>query len=157
MSFTLRQLSPRQRDSLRVALASLLERYFAYPPYFDFRRNASAHRPVDGAKRLEIIRYVQQVSFDVDIPLDASALERWAAQTLLGFANTNSALTTTRASSSRRQTLIKLCATGRRRASLNTRSTVRSAIRQFLFTPESARTWLGQADSRAASRLHRRA
>ena len=89
MSLTLRHLSPRQRDSLRVALASLLERYFAYPLYFDFRRNASAHRPVDGAKRLEIIRYVQQVSFDVDIQLDVPALERWAAQTLLGFANTN--------------------------------------------------------------------
>ena len=107
MTLTLRQLSPRQRDSLRVAFASLLERYFTYPPYFDFRRNASAHRPVDGAKRLEIIRYVQQISFDVDIQLDAPAVERWAAQTLLGFANTNPALITTRASSSRRQTLIK--------------------------------------------------
>src|SRR5947209_6634012 len=80
MSLTLRQLSPRQRDSMRVALASMLERYFAYPPYFDFRRNASAHRPVDGAKRLEIIRYIQQVSFDVDTPLDAPSVERWAAQ-----------------------------------------------------------------------------
>src|SRR4029079_4997898 len=105
MSLTLRQLSPRQRDSLRVVLATMLERYFAYPAYFDFRRSISAHRPVDGAKRLEIIRYVQQVSFDVDTPLDATSVERWAAQTLLGFATTNSALATLR-SSPRRQTLI---------------------------------------------------
>ncbi len=148
MSLTLRQLSPRQRDSLRVAVASLLERYFAYPPYFDFRRNASAHRPVDGAKRLEIIRYVQQVSFDVDIQLDAFALERWAAQTLLGFANTNPALTTTRASSSRRQTIIKHA---QQAAADIAQHTLNNAQRDppVPFTPESARTWLGQADSRA--------
>ncbi len=148
MSLTLRHLSPRQRDSLRVALASLLERYFAYPPYFDFRRNVSAHRPGDGAKRLEIIRYVQQVSFDVDIQLDASALERWAAQTLLGFANTNPTLTTTRASSSRRQTLIKHA---QQAAADIAQHALNNAQRDppVPFTPESARTWLGQADSRA--------
>ena len=148
MSLTLRHLSPRQRDSLRVALASLLERYFAYPPYFDFRRNASAHRPVDGAKRLEIIRYVQQVSFDVDIQLDASALERWAAQTLLGFANTNSALTTSRISSSRRRTLIKYA---QQAATDIAQHTLNNAQRDppVPFTPESARTWLGQPDTRS--------
>ncbi|HEX3271080.1 MAG TPA: hypothetical protein VHR15_10565 [Ktedonobacterales bacterium] len=147
MTLTLRQLSPRQRDSLRVALASLLERYFAYPPYFDFRRNASAHRPVDGAKRLEIIRYVQQVSFDVDIQLDAPALERWAAQTLLIFANANPALATTRASS-RRQSLIKHA---QRAAADIAQHALNNAQRDppVPFTPESARTWLGQADSRA--------
>jgi len=148
MSLTLRQLSPRQRDSLRVALASLLERHFAYPPYFDFRSNASVHRPVDGAKRLEIIRYVQQVSFDVDIQLDASALERWAAQTLLGFANTNSALTASRISSTRRRTLIKYA---QQAAADIAQHTLNNAHRDspVPFTPESSRTWLGQADSRA--------
>jgi hypothetical protein len=148
MTPTLRQLVPRQRDSLRVALASLLERYFAYPPYFDFRRNTSAHRPVDGAKRLDIIRYVQQVSFDVDVQLDAPALERWAAQTLLAFANTNPALSRTRASSSRRQTLIKHA---RQAAADIAQHALNNAQRDppVPFTPESARTWLGQPDSRA--------
>lgn len=148
MSSTLRQLSARQRDSLRVAIASLLERHFAYPPYFDFRRNASAHRPVDGVKRLEIIRYVQQVSFDVDIQLDASALERWAAQTLLGFANTNPTLTTSRISSTRRRTLIKYA---QQAAADIAQHTLNNAQRDppVPFTPESSRTWLGQADTRA--------
>ncbi len=147
MSLTLRQLSARQRDSLRVALASLLERYFAYPPYFDFRRNASAHRPVDGAKRLEIIRYVQQVSFDVDIQLDAPALERWAAQTLLGFANANPALTMSRASS-RRQTLIKHA---QQAAAEIAQHALNNAQRDppVPFTSEPARTWLGQPDTRS--------
>jgi hypothetical protein len=148
MSLTLHQLTPRQRDTLRVALASLLERYFAYPPYFDFRRNAATHRPVDGAKRLEIIRYVQQVSFDVDIQVDAPALERWAAQTLLGFANTNPALTTTRASSSRRQTLIKYAQLA---GAVIAEHALTNAQRDqpVAFTAESARTWLGQPDARA--------
>jgi hypothetical protein len=148
MTLTLRQLSPRQRDSLRVALASLLERYFAYPPYFDFRRSASAHRPVDGAKRLDIIRYVQQVSFDVEIQLEAPALERWAAQTLLGFANTNPTLTTTRASSSRRHTLIKHA---QRAAAEVAQHALNNAQRDVPvpFTPEAARSWLGQAGDRA--------
>jgi hypothetical protein len=147
MSLTLRQLSLRQRDSLRVAFASLLERYFAYPPYFDFRRNASSHRPVDGPKRLEIIRYVQQVSFDLDLELDAPTLERWAAQTLLGFANTNSALTITRASS-RRQTLIKHA---QQAAADIAQHALENAQRDppVAFRPESARTWLGKADSRS--------
>jgi hypothetical protein len=147
MPLTLRHLSPRQRDSLRVAFASLLERYFAYPPYFDFRRNASAHRPVDGAKRLDIIRYVQQVSFDLDTQLDAPALERWAAQILLGFANSNVALATSRASS-RRQTLIKHA---QQAAADIAQHALNSAQRDppTPFIPESARTWLGQPDSRA--------
>jgi hypothetical protein len=148
MSVILRQLAPRQRDSLRVALASLLERFFAYPPYFDFRRNALAHRPVDGAKRLEIIRYVQQISFDVDIQLEVPTLERWAAQILLGFANANPALATSHISSTRRRTLIKyaqLAAADIAQHALN------NAQREppVPFTPESARTWLGQADRRA--------
>jgi hypothetical protein len=102
---------------------------------------------VDGAKRLEIIRYVQQVSFDVDIQLDAPALERWAAQTLLIFANANPALATTRASS-RRQSLIKHA---QRAAADIAQHALTNAQRDppVPFTPESTRTWLGQADSRA--------
>jgi hypothetical protein len=146
MPLTLRQLSPRQRDSLRIALASMAERYFAYPPYFDFRRNASAHRPVDGAKRLEIIRYVQQVSFDVDTQLAISSMERWAAQALLGFANTNSALAASRAFT-RRQTLIKYA----RRAAADIAQHALNGLQRdppAPFTPEPTRTWLGQLESR---------
>ena len=149
MSLTLRQLSPRQRDFMRVALAAMVERYFAYPPYFDFRRNASGHRPVDGAKRLEIIRYIQQVSFDVDTPLDAPSIERWAAQTLLGFANTNAALAASRASA-RRQTLIKYA----RQAAADIAQHALNSLQRdppAPFTPEPARTWLGQPDTRIRS------
>jgi hypothetical protein len=124
----------------------MVERYFAYPPYFDFRRNASAHRPVDGAKRLEIIRYVQQVSFDVDTPLDAPSIERWAAQTLLGFANSNSALAASRASA-RRQTLIKYA----RQAAADIAQHALNGLQRdppAPFTPEPAPTWLGQLNTR---------
>jgi hypothetical protein len=147
MSSTLRQLSPRQRDTVRVALATMLERYFAYPSYFDFRRNLRAHRPVDGPKRLEIIRYVQQVVFDVDVPLDTPAVERWAAQTLLGFANTNSTLAALR-SSPRRQTLIKSA----RQAATGIAQHALSGLQRdppTPVTPEPAQTWHGQMGARA--------
>jgi hypothetical protein len=147
MPLTLRQLSPRQRDSLRVAFASMLERYFAYPLYFDFRRDTPAHRPVDGEKRLEILRYVQRVSFDSDLQMDTPTLERWSAQTLLGFANANSALAASRASS-RRHSLIKHA---RQAANEIAQHALNNVQRDppAPFASEPARSWLGQPDSRS--------
>src|SRR5262249_52454763 len=123
---------------------SLLELHFAYPPYFDYRRNALVHRPLDGGRRGEISRYVQQIPLDLDIALDAPAMEQWVAQTLLGYANTNAALASPRAAS-RRRTLV-------RRARLAATSVARYALTGLLRDPptpylvERAGTWLGQRD-----------
>jgi hypothetical protein len=125
----------------------MLELFFAYPPYFDYRRNLLVHRPLDSGKRLEIIRYIQRLPLDVDIPLDASAMERWVAQTLLGFANTNDALTLPRAAS-RRRTLV-------RRARVAATRLAHYALAELLRDPptpfpvERTGTWLGRPDGRS--------
>jgi hypothetical protein len=144
---TLRLLSPPQRDALRAALASLLERYFAYPTYFDYRRNRLARRPLDASKRLEIIRHLQQTSLDLDIPLDSQAMEHWTAQTLLAFANSNPALATVRASP-RRHALV-------RRARLVATEIARFAQTGLLHDPpaayaaEAPQQWLGAQHNRS--------
>src|SRR3954447_26162544 len=146
MSLTLRQLSPRQRDALRSALASLLERHFTFPAYFDYRRNALAHRPVDGGKRLEIIRYIQQTPLELDIPLDSAAMERWVAQTLLGFANANPSFTASRVPSLR-HTLVRRA----RQAVADVTQYAGSGLLRdppAPFPTEQSRTWLGALNSR---------
>jgi hypothetical protein len=147
MSLLLGQLSPRQRDALRGLLASALEHHFAYPLYFDYRRNQLAQRPLDGAKRLEIIRFIQQVSFDAHIPFDSPTMERWIAEALLDFASHNSALASRRASH-RRSDLV-------RRARQVAADIDQQALTGLQQDPpvdvqtERPRMWLGLPDSRA--------
>ncbi len=147
MSMTLRQLAPHQRDALRGALASLLKRHFAYAAYFDFRRNALQYRPVDNNKQLEIIRYVQQTPLDLDVALDTPAMERWVAQTLLGFANINAALASTRASN-KRQALVRRA---REAAADLCQHRLSGLLRNppILLPAEAPRSWLGASDNHA--------
>jgi len=143
----LRQLSPRQRDAFRGYLAAALEGQFAYPLYFDYRRNQFAQRPLDNAKRMEIVRYLQQLPLDADIPLDSPAMERWIAQTLLGFANLNPALATQRATH-RRHDLIRRA----RQAAVSIHQHALNALPQDPPAPYPAarpRAWLGSPDSRS--------
>ncbi|MEO7001156.1 MAG: hypothetical protein ABI068_05115 [Ktedonobacterales bacterium] len=93
MAVSVRTLEQRQLERLRAELGEVIAVGFAYPPFFDFRANRLAARPVDRAKRDEIALFLNSFNFDPLMQCDVNApeLRRFVERLLLRYLEVNEA------------------------------------------------------------------
>ncbi len=95
MALRVGELEPRQIERMRAELGEIIIASFAYPPFFDFRANRLAYRPVDKAKRDEIALFLHSINL---APLDATdvaspEVRRFVERLFLRYIEVNPALT----------------------------------------------------------------
>ena len=87
-------LEPRMIEPLRAELAETLAATVAYPPFFDFRANRLATRPIDRAHADEIRQFLSSASFAAIERADISAPEtrRFIERLIVRYIEVNTAL-----------------------------------------------------------------
>ena len=93
MAVSVRTLEQRQLERLRAELGEVIAAGFAYPPFFDFRANRLAVRPVDRAKRDEIALFLNSFNFEPLMQSDVGSPEvrRFIERLLLRYLEVNEA------------------------------------------------------------------
>ena len=95
MAVSVRTLEQRQIERLRAELGEVIAASFAYPPFFDFRANRLAARPVDRAKRDEIALFLNSFNFEPLMQTDVNSPEvrRFVERLLVRYLEVNEAFT----------------------------------------------------------------
>ncbi len=87
-------LEPRMIERLRAELAETLAASVAYPPFFDFRANRLATRPIDRARTDEIRQFLSSASFAAIERADVAAPEtrRFIERLIVRYIEVNEAV-----------------------------------------------------------------